>query len=108
MSALPGNALFTGQRNRLVALAAQHSLPVIYYGREFVDAWRLDELWCQHDRCISAGRQLRRADSQRHKPADLPVQTPTKFELIINLKTAKTLGLTVPPALLARADEVVE
>jgi putative tryptophan/tyrosine transport system substrate-binding protein len=103
-----GSAFAVMRRDLIIKLAAQHRLPTIYYERSFVVAGGL----------ISYGPDFvdlyRRAASyvdrilRGEKPADLPVQAPTKFELVINLKTAKALGLEVPPSVLARADEVIE
>jgi putative ABC transport system substrate-binding protein len=104
---LPDPLTFTA-RNQVVTLAAKHRLPAVYWQREYVDSGGL----------ISYGANV--ADHFRRaawyvdrilkgaKPGDLPVEQAAKFELVINLKTARALGLTIPPSLLLRADDVIQ
>jgi putative ABC transport system substrate-binding protein len=103
-----GDPFGFAQRDRLVALTARHAIPTIYWGREFAEGGGLISYGAsQKDAFYQAGVYTRRV-LKGEKPADLPVMLPTKFELVLNLKTAKTLGLDVPTSILLRADEVIE
>ena len=102
------DAMFWNERAPIVALAAKYRMPAVYPEREYADDGGL----LAYSQNVS--HQFRRAASyvdkilKGAKPGDLPIEQPTKFEMVINLKTAKALGLTIPPSILARADEVIE
>ena len=103
-----GDAFFANRREQMVSLASRHAVPAIYMWNDFAVAgglisYGINNIAMFRQAGIYAGKILNGA-----KPTDLPVQQPTRFELVVNLKTAKALGLTVPPSILARADEVIE
>jgi putative tryptophan/tyrosine transport system substrate-binding protein len=103
-----GSALATSHRDLIIGLAAQHKLPAVYYERLFVTAGGLisygADLSDQYRRSADYVDRILKGE----KPADLPVQAPTKFEMVVNLKSAKALGLDLPTAVLVRADRVIE
>jgi putative ABC transport system substrate-binding protein len=105
---VPPDVTTVAHRDLIIALAARHSLPAVYFSRIFVEAGGLmsygNDLVDVFRQAASYVDRILRGD----KPADLPVQAATKFETVVNLKTARALGLTVPPGLLVAADEVIE
>jgi len=103
-----GGAVFGENRPRVLALAAQYRLPAVYERREFVEEGGLLSYGQVFGENLERAAALVDKILKGAKPADLPVEQPTRFELVANLKTAKALGLTVPPSILARADEVIE
>ncbi len=107
LAVLPSNMFFR-ERRRLLDLAARHRLPAVYPWRDFVDAGGLMSYGASlTDSCRRAATYVDKI-LKGAKPGDLPVEQPTKFELVINLKTARTLGLTIPPSVLSRADQIIE
>lgn len=99
--------MFFDHLEPLTTLAARHRLPTIYGEREFVDAGGLISYGTNYDDLFRRAASYVDKIVKGARPADLPIQQPTKFELVVSLKTAKALGLTIPPSVLVRADEVV-
>jgi putative ABC transport system substrate-binding protein len=107
LTLLPSN-MFRREQRRLVDLAERHRLPTVYFAREFVDAGGLMSYAAPlTDLCLRAATYVDKI-LKGAKPGDLPVEQPTKFELVIHLKTAKALGLTIPLSVLGRADQIIQ
>jgi ABC-type uncharacterized transport system substrate-binding protein len=105
---LPPDVITTQHRELILGLAAKYRLPAVYSSRTFISGGGLMYYGADPDDIFRRAAVYVDCILKSEKPGELPVQAPTKFELIINLNTAKALGLTVPPSLLARADEVIE
>jgi putative tryptophan/tyrosine transport system substrate-binding protein len=105
---VPGDPMFLSERSQIVGLAGSHKLPAIYGFRDFAVAGGLMSYGIDLEDLYRRGGSYVDKILRGAKPADLPVEQPTKFQLVVNLKTARTLGLTIPPTILAGADEVIE
>jgi len=103
-----GSAMFANERRRVVDLAAKNRLPGVYGFREYVDAGGLMAYGPNVADLFQRAATYADKILKGAKPGDLPVEQPTKFELVLNLKTAKALGLTIPQSVLVRADQVIE
>jgi putative tryptophan/tyrosine transport system substrate-binding protein len=108
LTVLGGGTMLFAERRRLVDLAAKNRLPAVYPWRDFVDAGGLMSYGANFPDLYRRAATFVDKILKGAKPADLPVEQPTKFELVVNLKTAKALGLTIPPSVLGRADEVIQ
>jgi putative ABC transport system substrate-binding protein len=100
--------MFTSERVRLVELAARHRLPVVYGPRDFAELGGLLALGPNYSDLYRRAATYVDKILKGAKPGDLPIEQPPTFELVINLRTARALGLSIPPTVLARADEVIE
>ena len=105
---MPDDPLMFNLRPQIVALAAQNRMPDFYWAREFVDSGGLMSYGADLRSSYRAGAGYMEKIKKGANPGELPVEQPTRFELVINLKTAKALGLTIPQSLLVRADEVIQ
>jgi putative ABC transport system substrate-binding protein len=108
LTVLGGGTMLFAERRRLVDLAAKNRLPAVYPWRDFVDAGGLMSYGANFPDLYRRAATFVDKILKGAKPADLPVEQPTKFELVINLRTAKALGLTIPPSVLGRADQMIE
>ena len=102
------SSMFLGHRRQLTDLALKHRVPTMFAFREYAEAGGLMAYGPSYTELFQRAAGYVAKILKGAKPADLPVEQPTKFELVINLKTAKALGLTIPPSVLARADELIE
>jgi len=102
------NTVFIAERRRIADLAVMHRLPMMFAAKEYAEAGELISYGTDYPDLFRRAAMYIDKILRGAKPADLPIEQPTKFELVINLKTAKALGLTIPPSLLLRADQVIE